>query len=190
MEQISLWPFYLENFIRAAIILGFCGISRWFCIVTAALAMGVVAIGWVASLIFHYPISLIGNNCELFLIAVLVGLYFMLRNLRQRENICFPAIASAVCAVLNPAILTILFWLARLPVWIHGDRQLRSCAVASVAVVSGHIALIRIMKSRDVLQGRIFAWVGIVAGYLWLCGWIFFPAALMWAMSRLLHRAP
>ena len=126
----------------------------------------------IAGLLFIEPYIVLSNIYELFLTGVVFGVYAVLRRRGEIRHVCFTAVISAACAVLNPAVVHILFKVSGLP-WVGlGGSELRSFGAGLVAVITGHVALVRIRRNHPPLRGRALAWVGLVLGYLWLAGWI------------------
>jgi hypothetical protein len=107
---------------------------------------------------------------ELVLVAVLVLAYIIFRLTRQFQTTCFTAVASALCAILNPYVChRLLRMLGVTTVWrIYFPYQY---VVLLAAVVCGHVALRRIRLSQAALHGRAIARIGLILGYTWLaCG--------------------
>jgi hypothetical protein len=175
---MEFWRIYLEDITIALLVLGLCGFSRWFYLFTAPLALVVIGV----TCIFGSPLNLFfGNTQELLLMAVLVSF----RHQGRIKNVCYPAIVSVGCAILNPSVVSFLFWVTRFPFWVvRGDSELRSFDIGLVAVIAGHIALWRIKRSEHLQRGRFLAWIGLTLGYLWIFGWLFLLLEFDWGMTH------
>jgi hypothetical protein len=102
---------------------------------------------------------------EIVLVGVLVTAYVIMRLTGRLQTICFPAVVSAGCAILNTFVVHGLFSLMRFP--LRNDfLYFGFFADLLVAIVAGHIALRRIRRSPTPMRGRALAWVGLSLGYV------------------------
>lgn len=162
---------FLPDMALALLILGFCGFSRWFYIVTVPCAFVMLAI-----FCFLLPpvFFLDWIIYELILTAVVAVVYFTMRSRALLDRFCLAAIVSAACAILNPAVIAILLRKeSLLHVFFGSYTPFRSFEIGSLAIIAGHIALVRIKNSGNLLPGRLVARVGLIIDYLWLCCWLF-----------------
>jgi hypothetical protein len=142
-----------------------------FSIRRVSLVLGLVLFAGLAILA---PWGVLSNIYELFLVAVLTGIYWFLRRRQRLQSVSFLAIVSLTTAILNPAVTHIIFKLTGLP-WVgRGDSELRSFAFGLLAAIIGHVALVRIRQASPPVRGRAAAWSGLVIGYLWAFGWLSF----------------
>ncbi|MDX2109050.1 MAG: DUF4190 domain-containing protein [Verrucomicrobiota bacterium] len=130
------------------------------------------------------PSGLLINIYELLWVTVLAGIYLIIRRRQCLQSVSFLAIISLTTAILNPAVTHIIFKLIGLP-WVgRGDSELRSFAFGVLAVVTGHVALVRIRRANPPVRGRAAAWIGLVIGYLWVVSWISVLFLFAWGMSH------
>lgn len=110
--------------------------------------------------------------------------YFGLRrhDASQARRTSFLALFSTLVAVLNPAVVGLLFGAVGVQgIGGGGDSEMYSFFGGVVALTAGIIAARRIRRSHNLMSGMRLATAGIVVGALWLGFWI--ALALVFAIG-------
>lgn len=93
-------------------------------------------------------------------------------NRSASPHFSFLAIFAAMNVILNPLVIHLVQMRLHSPFVIgRGDEGLRSFAAGLLSLVTGIIALVRIMKCRSLFRGLPFAVFGIVGGTIWVGFW-------------------
>lgn len=121
------------------------------------------------------------NIYEYFPALVLLMIYLILRQRGQLESVCFLAVVSACCALLQSSVVKSLFHILGSlldPFGLLRTMMDQAGAYgpggpgwaiqlvwALIAVVTGHVAIHRIKKAENPLRGRFLARLGLFFGY-------------------------
>ena len=122
-----------------------------------------------------------GWGNEAFLLAVVLISYAVVHLIPQFKTVCWSAVVSASCAVVNPwAAHSLLHVMGVFTFWHLWSPS--SYLIPLGAVIAGHVALRRIHQL-PILKGRALALVGLGLGYAWLIGTAGFYLLMLCAAS-------
>lgn len=127
------------------------------------------------------------NIYELTATVIFLTAYFIIRVLNRslKRPISYLAVFSAMNVALNPSLIHFVFLHLRSRyAVVRGDEELRSFVAGFIAMATGIIAFIRILRSKQTTQGLPFATAGIIGGSLWAGFWIQLYLRFVWAMAH------
>lgn len=119
-------------------------------------------------------------------VLLLIAWFAVSRYNRTRtRRVSYAAVASALCGLLNPAWVSLVFFRLQVLRIARGDDEVRSFAFGFAALVLGVVALVLIRRSRGSLDGVYFAVVGVLFGGYWTFVWarmFFLFSSYLWQM--------